>query len=127
MWGLPSQPESAAPAGRLDPAGRAREHVRNGVIGPFLIIYLKQTFAGSPRRGRVIVATGAGGLRLGFCRRLRCRSDGTSSRAQRCPRGAAVALLCSHDSRDWHAFALNLIVGVATGSFWPSNPHCSAR
>ena len=103
-------------------AGGLANMFGNGVIGPFLIIYLHNVRGLSLGVAGLVVATGSlAAFASGFvggalADRLGPRVVLSSSLVI-----AAVAFALFPLIREtWHAFVLNLLVGVATGSFWPS-------
>ncbi|MGZ8739611.1 MAG: MFS transporter [Gaiellaceae bacterium] len=103
-------------------AGGLANMFGNGVIGPFLIIYLHNVRGISLGVAGLIVATGAAAALLaGFVAgaladRLGPRIVLSAALAL----GAVAFALFPLIRETWHAFALNLVVGVASGSFWPS-------
>jgi MFS family permease len=103
-------------------AGGLANMFGNGVIGPFLIIYLHNVRGISLGVAGLIVATGAAAaLFAGFVAgaladRLGPRIVLSAALAL----GAVAFALFPLIRETWQAFALNLVVGVASGSFWPS-------
>jgi MFS family permease len=103
-------------------AGGLANMFGNGVIGPFLIIYLHNVRGISLGVAGLIVATGAAAaLFAGFVAgaladRLGPRIVLSAALAL----GAVAFALFPLIRETWQAFALNVVVGVASGSFWPS-------
>jgi MFS family permease len=94
----------------------------NGVIGPFLIIYLHNVRGISLGiAGLVVASNSAAGLVSGFV------GGALSDRlgARRVLTGALLVMAAAFAlfpliRNPWHAFALNLLAGAGSGSFWPS-------
>jgi MFS family permease len=103
-------------------AGGLANMFGNGVIGPFLIIYLHNVRGISLGVAGLIVGTGAAAALLaGFVAGALADRLGPRVVLSGSLVLAAVGFALFPLIREtWHAFALNLVVGVATGSFWPS-------
>jgi len=103
-------------------AGGLANMFGNGVIGPFLIIYLHNVRGISLGVAGLIVASGAAaGLLSGFVGGA--LSDRIGPRAVLA--GSLIVMAVAFGLfpliRDsWHAFALNLLAGAGSGGFWPS-------
>jgi MFS family permease len=103
-------------------AGGLANMFGNGVIGPFLIIYLHNVRGISLGiAGLVVASNSAAGLISGFVGGA--LSDRIGPR--RVLSGALVVMALAFAMfpfiRDpWQAFALNVLVGLGSGSFWPS-------
>jgi MFS family permease len=103
-------------------AGGLANMFGNGVIGPFLIIYLHNVRGLSLGMAGLVVASGAaaalfsGFVAGAFADRLGPRVVLSTALVL-----SAIAFALFPLIREtWHAFALNLLVGVGTGAFWPS-------
>ena len=103
-------------------AGGLANMFGNGVIGPFLIIYLHNVRGISLGIAGLVVATGSlAAFASGFVGGALSDRFGPRVVLSGALFLAAVAFSLFPLIREtWHAFALNLLVGVATGSFWPS-------
>src|SRR5438876_4115188 len=94
----------------------------NGVIGPFLIIYLHNVRGISLGiSGLVVASNSAAGLVSGFVGGA--LSDRLGPR--RVLTGALIVMAVAFAlfpliRNPWHAFGLNVLVGLGSGSFWPS-------
>src|SRR6266511_3221816 len=94
----------------------------NGVIGPFLIIYLHNVRGISLGvAGLVVASNSAAGLVSGFVGGA--LSDRLGPRTVLS--GALVVMAVAFGlfpliRAPWHAFALNMLAGAGSGSFWPS-------
>src|SRR5881398_1092144 len=94
----------------------------NGVIGPFLIIYLHNVRGISLGiAGLVVASNSAAGLVSGFVGgalsdRLGPRRVLSAALILMAVAFALFPLIRS----PWHAFGLNVLVGLGSGSFWPS-------
>src|SRR3989440_6209955 len=94
----------------------------NGVIGPFLIIYLHNVRGMSfGIAGLVVASNSAAGLVSGFVGGA--LSDRLGPR--RVLTGALIVMAVAFAlfpllRNPWHAFGLNVLVGLGSGSFWPS-------
>jgi MFS family permease len=103
-------------------AGGLANMFGNGVIGPFLIIYLHNVRGISLGvAGLVVAANAAAALVSGFVGGA--LSDRVGPR--RVLTGALIVMAVAFAlfpliRNPWHAFALNVLVGVGGGSFWPS-------
>jgi MFS family permease len=103
-------------------AGGLANMFGNGVIGPFLIIYLHNVRGMSLGvAGLIVASNSAAGLVSGFVGGA--LSDRIGPRAVLS--GALVVMAVAFGLfpliRDpWHAFALNMLAGAGSGSFWPS-------
>jgi MFS family permease len=103
-------------------AGGLANMFGNGVIGPFLIIYLHNVRGISLGvAGLVVASNSAAGLVSGFVGGA--LSDRVGPR--RVLTGALVVMAVAFAlfpliRNPWHAFALNVLVGLGSGSFWPS-------
>jgi MFS family permease len=103
-------------------AGGLANMFGNGVIGPFLIIYLHNVRGISLGvAGLVVAANAAAAAVSGFV--AGALSDRLGPRVVLS--GALVVMAVAFGlfpliRETWHAFALNLLVGVGSGSFWPS-------
>jgi MFS family permease len=92
------------------------------VIGPFLIIYLHNVRGLSLGMAGLVVASGAaaalfsGFVAGAFADRLGPRVVLSTALVL----GAIAFALFPLIRETWHAFALNLLAGVGTGAFWPS-------
>jgi len=94
----------------------------NGVIGPFLIIYLHNVRGISLGVAGLVVATGSlAAFASGFVGGALSDRLGPRIVLSGALVVAALAFALFPLIREtWQAFALNLLVGVATGGFWPS-------
>jgi MFS family permease len=94
----------------------------NGVIGPFLIIYLHNVRGLSLGMAGLVVASGAAAaLFSGFVAgALADRLGPRVVLSTALVLGAIAFALFPLIRETWHAFALNLLAGVGTGAFWPS-------
>ena len=94
----------------------------NGVIGPFLIIYLHNVRGISLGIAGLVVASGSlAAFASGFVGGALSDRLGPRVVLSGALVLAAVAFALFPLIREtWQAFALNLLVGVATGAFWPS-------
>jgi len=103
-------------------AGGLANMFGNGVIGPFLIIYLHNVRGLSLGVAGLVVATGSlAAFASGFVGGALVDRLGPRVVLSGALVVAAVAFALFPLIREtWHAFVLNLLVGVATGSFWPS-------
>lgn len=103
-------------------AGGLANMFGNGVIGPFLIIYLHNVRGFSLGIAGLVVATGSlAAFASGFVGGALSDRFGPRIVLSGALVTAAVAFSLFPLIREsWHAFTLNLLVGVATGSFWPS-------
>jgi MFS family permease len=103
-------------------AGGLANMFGNGVIGPFLIIYLHNVRGISLGVAGLIVASNAAAALLsGFVGgalsdRIGPRAVLTGALLVMATGFALFPLIRS----PWHAFALNVVVGAGSGSFWPS-------
>jgi MFS family permease len=103
-------------------AGGLANMFGNGVIGPFLIIYLHNVRGISLGVAGLIVASNAAAALLsGFVGgalsdRIGPRAVLTGALVVMATGFALFPLIRS----PWHAFALNVVVGAGSGSFWPS-------
>jgi MFS family permease len=103
-------------------AGGLANMFGNGVLGPFLIIYLHNVRGISLGvAGLVVASNSAAGLVSAFVGGA--LSDRIGPRAVLS--GALVVMAIAFGLfpliRDpWHAFALNMLAGAGSGSFWPS-------
>src|SRR5919206_1210131 len=103
-------------------AGGLANMFGNGVIGPFLIIYLHNVRGISLGvAGLIVASSSAAALCSGFVGGA--LSDRLGPRAVLT--GALVVMAIGFAlfpliRTPWHAFALNVLVGVGSGSFWPS-------
>jgi MFS family permease len=103
-------------------AGGLANMFGNGVIGPFLIIYLHNVRGISLGiAGLVVASNSAAGLVSGFVGGA--LSDRLGPR--RVLTGALIVMAVAFAlfpliRSPWHAFALNALVGLGSGSFWPS-------
>src|SRR2546421_47985 len=94
----------------------------NGVIGPFLIIYLHNVRGISLGvAGLIVASSSAAALCSGFVGGA--LADRLGPRAVLS--GALVVMAAGFAlfpliRAPWHAFALNVLVGAGSGSFWPS-------
>jgi predicted MFS family arabinose efflux permease len=103
-------------------AGGLANMFGNGVIGPFLIIYLHNVRGISLGIAGLVVATGSlAAFASGFVGGALSDRLGPRVVLSGALVLAAVAFALFPLIREtWQAFALNLLVGVATGAFWPS-------
>jgi MFS family permease len=94
----------------------------NGVVGPFLIIYLHNVRGISLGIAGLVVATGSlAAFASGFVGGALSDRIGPRIVLSGALVVAAFAFALFPLIREtWQAFALNLLVGVATGAFWPS-------
>jgi MFS family permease len=103
-------------------AGGLANMFGNGVIGPFLIIYLHNVRGISlGLAGLVVASNSAAGLCSGFVGGA--LSDRVGPRAVLT--GALLVMTAAFAlfpliRSPWHAFALNMLAGAGSGSFWPS-------
>jgi MFS family permease len=103
-------------------AGGLANMFGNGVIGPFLIIYLHNVRGISlGLAGLIVGSSSAAALCSGFFGGA--LSDRVGPRAVLS--GALVVMAVGFAlfpliRSPWHAFLLNMLVGVGSGSFWPS-------
>src|SRR5947208_15829166 len=103
-------------------AGGLANMFGNGVIGPFLIIYLHNVRGISLGiSGLVVASNSAAGLVSGFVGgalsdRLGPRRVLTAALIVMAVAFALFPLI----RNPWQAFALNALVGLGSGSFWPS-------
>jgi MFS family permease len=103
-------------------AGGLANMFGNGVIGPFLIIYLHNVRGISLGvAGLIVASSSAAGLLSGFVGGA--LSDRIGPRAVLS--GALVVMAVAFGlfpliREPWHAFALNLLAGTGSGCFWPS-------
>jgi MFS family permease len=103
-------------------AGGLANMFGNGVIGPFLIIYLHNVRGISlGLAGLIVGSSSAAALVSGFVGGA--LSDRIGPRAVLT--GALVVMATAFAlfpliRTSWHAFALNVLVGIGSGSFWPS-------
>ncbi len=103
-------------------AGGLANMFGNGVIGPFLIIYLHNVRGISLGiAGLVVASSSAAGLVSGFVGGA--LSDRLGPR--RVLSGALVLMAVAFAlfpliREPWQAFGLNVLVGLGSGSFWPS-------
>src|SRR6266545_7596327 len=94
----------------------------NGVIGPFLIIYLHNVRGISLGvAGLIVASNSAAGLVSSFVGGA--LSDRLGPR--RVLTGALIVMAVAFAlfpliRTPWHAFALNMLAGAGSGSFWPS-------
>ena len=103
-------------------AGGLANMFGNGVIGPFLIIYLHNVRGISLGVAGLIVASSAAAA---FCSGFvgGALSDRLGPRAVLS--GALIVMAVGFAlfpliRTPWHAFALNMLIGAGSGSFWPS-------
>jgi MFS family permease len=103
-------------------AGGLANMFGNGVIGPFLIIYLHNVRGLSLGMAGLVVASGAAAaLFSGFVAgALADRLGPRVVLSTALVLGASAFALFPLIRETWHAFALNLLAGVGTGAFWPS-------
>jgi MFS family permease len=103
-------------------AGGLANMFGNGVVGPFLIIYLHNVRGLSLGVAGLVVATGSlAAFASGFVGGALSDRLGPRIVLSGALVIAAIAFALFPLIREtWHAFALNLLVGVATGAFWPS-------
>jgi MFS family permease len=103
-------------------AGGLANMFGNGVIGPFLIIYLHNVRGLSLGMAGLVVASGAAAaLCSGFVAGAFADRLGPRVVLSTALVFSAIAFALFPLIREtWHAFALNLLVGVGTGAFWPS-------
>jgi MFS family permease len=103
-------------------AGGLANMFGNGVIGPFLIIYLHNVRGLSLGMAGLVVASGAAAaLFSGFVAgALADRLGPRVVLSTALVLGAIAFALFPLIRETWHAFALNLLAGVGTGAFWPS-------
>jgi MFS family permease len=103
-------------------AGGLANMFGNGVIGPFLIIYLHNVRGISLGvAGLIVASNSAAALCSGFVGGA--LSDRLGPRAVLSTAlvvMAAAFALFPLIRAPWHAFALNILVGAGSGSFWPS-------
>ena len=103
-------------------AGGLANMFGNGVVGPFLIIYLHNVRGISLGvAGLIVAANSAAGLVTGFVGGA--LSDRIGPRAVLS--GALLVMAVAFGlfpliREPWHAFALNLLAGAGSGCFWPS-------
>jgi MFS family permease len=103
-------------------AGGLANMFGNGVIGPFLIIYLHNVRGISlGLAGLVVASNSAAGLVSGFVGgalsdRIGPRAVLTGSLVVLAVANALFPLIRA----PWHAFALNMLAGGGSGAFWPS-------
>src|SRR5437588_8103798 len=103
-------------------AGGLANMFGNGVIGPFLIIYLHNVRGISLGiAGLIVAANAAAALGSGFVGGA--LSDRLGPRAVLS--GALIVMAVGFGlfpliRSPWHAFVLNVLVGAGSGSFWPS-------
>ena len=103
-------------------AGGLANMFGNGVIGPFLIIYLHNVRGISLGvAGLIVAANAAAALLSGFVGGA--LSDRLGPR--RVLAGALIVMAVGFAlfpliRTPWHAFVLNAVVGAGSGSFWPS-------
>jgi MFS family permease len=103
-------------------AGGLANMFGNGVIGPFLIIYLHNVRGISLGiAGLVVASNSAAGLCSGFVGGA--LSDRIGPRAVLS--GALVVMAVAFGlfpliQTPWHAFTVNMLAGAGSGSFWPS-------
>jgi MFS family permease len=103
-------------------AGGLANMFGNGVIGPFLIIYLHNVRGISlGLAGLIVGASSAAALCSGFVGGA--LSDRVGPRAVLS--GALIVMAVGFAlfpliRSPWHAFLLNMLVGAGSGSFWPS-------
>jgi MFS family permease len=103
-------------------AGGLANMFGNGVIGPFLIIYLHNVHGISLGvAGLVVASNSAAGLLSGFVGGA--LSDRIGPRAVLS--GALVVMAVAFGlfpliREPWHAFSLNMLAGAGSGAFWPS-------
>jgi MFS family permease len=103
-------------------AGGLANMFGNGVIGPFLIIYLHNVRGISLGvAGLIVASNSAAGLFSGFVGGA--LSDRIGPRAVLT--GSLVVMAVAFGlfpliSDPWHAFALNVLAGTGSGAFWPS-------
>jgi MFS family permease len=103
-------------------AGGLANMFGNGVIGPFLIIYLHNVRGISLGvAGLIVASNSAAGLLSGFV------GGALSDRiGPRTVLGGALVVMAVAFAlfplirSPWHAFALNLLAGAGSGAFWPS-------
>jgi MFS family permease len=103
-------------------AGGLANMFGNGVIGPFLIIYLHNVRGISlGLAGLIVASSSAAALCSGFVGGA--LSDRLGARAVL---SAALVVMAAAFAlfplirTPWHAFALSVLVGAGSGSFWPS-------
>jgi MFS family permease len=103
-------------------AGGLANMFGNGVIGPFLIIYLHNVRGISLGvAGLIVASNSAAGLVSGFVGGA--LSDRIGPRAVLSAALVVMAVafgLFPLIRAPWHAFALNMLAGAGSGSFWPS-------
>ena len=103
-------------------AGGLANMFGNGVIGPFLIIYLHNVRGISLGvAGLIVASNSAAGLFSGFVGGA--LSDRIGPRAVLSAALVVMAVafgLFPLIRAPWHAFALNMLAGAGSGSFWPS-------
>jgi MFS family permease len=103
-------------------AGGLANMFGNGVIGPFLIIYLHNVRGISLGiAGLIVASNAAAALFTGFVGGA--LSDRIGPRAVLT--GALVVMAVAFGlfpliREPWHAFALNMLAGAGSGAFWPS-------
>jgi MFS family permease len=103
-------------------AGGLANMFGNGVIGPFLIIYLHNVRGISlGLAGLIVASNSAAGLVSGFVGGA--LSDRVGPRAVLA--GSLFVLAVANAlfpliRSPWHAFALNMLAGAGSGAFWPS-------
>jgi len=103
-------------------AGGLANMFGNGVIGPFLIIYLHNVRGLSLGIAGLVVASGAAAaLFSGFVAgALADRLGPRVVLSTALVLGAVAFVFFPLIRQSWHAFALILLVGIGTGAFWPS-------
>ncbi|MFL5980997.1 MAG: MFS transporter [Gaiellaceae bacterium] len=103
-------------------AGGLANMFGNGVIGPFLIIYLHNVRGISLGiAGLIVASSAAAALCSGFVGGA--LSDRLGPRAVLTGSLVVMAVgfaLFPFIREPWHAFVLNMLVGAGSGSFWPS-------
>jgi MFS family permease len=103
-------------------AGGLANMFGNGVIGPFLIIYLHNVRGISLGvAGLVVASNSAAGLLSGFVGGALSDRVGPRRVLTAALLVMALAFGLFPLIRDpWHAFALNVLAGAGSGAFWPS-------